>query len=114
MRLTLLILICILLSCHNKRDYEKTSKAIYLINNNLSTVPDSIFSMVNVTSLTISCEGYTVYPPLSALGQDGIGYVELPFIELPETIGSLNKLRTLRVNGTKIKKLPSAITNLIE
>lgn len=53
-----------------------------------------------------------MYPPLSALGEDGISYIEIPLKELPEKIGDLTNLHTLILNGTKITRLPFAITKL--
>ncbi len=110
MRSLLLILLCVFSSCNYQNEPPYT--AIVIINNDLKIIPDSVFSNKDLTSLCISCKGFTTYPPLSAPGEDGVSYVELPLNELPDKIGELTNLKTLKLNCTKVEELPKAITKL--
>ena len=63
----------------------------------------------HLTSLDVGLEGFTIYPPLSGLDT---GHLMLPLTELPDRLGDLSSLESLRINGSRIERLPSSITRL--
>lgn len=111
MRIPHLLLISIIVSCKTRSDHPK-QEMLTIYNNELTTIPDSIFKKKGLTSLNIGCLGFTLHPPLSEAGGDGINYVELPLKELPERIGLLTNLESLKLNGTRITALPASVSKL--
>lgn len=88
---------------------KEQERIITIINDDLSEIPDSVFKVRNLTSLTISMSGFTLYPPLSALREQ---IQTIPLSEIPEEIGNLSSLTNLSINGTKITQLLNSISNL--
>jgi Leucine-rich repeat (LRR) protein len=89
---------------------SKYKESVFIADNNLSSIPDSVFQKTNLTSLSISQAGYTIYPSLSNLGA-GIS-ARMPLAELPEQLGQLRYLEYLKISGSSIKKLPSSFSYL--
>jgi len=102
-KITFLLFIS-LFSCSGKQE-EK----IFLYENDLSKIPDSVIERKELTVLAIGLKGYTIYPPLSALDSTT---PQMPLRELPEGIGDLTNLRSLTVNNTAITTLPLSIVKL--
>jgi Leucine-rich repeat (LRR) protein len=94
--------VLIISGCKNEDRQE-----IVILDNNLSKIPDSVFSKKNLTVLLVSQEGFTIYPPLSALSDD-----LMPLKELPEQLGIFTDLKRLQISGTKIDHLPVSLTKL--
>lgn len=89
---------------------HKNPEAVFIVDNNLSKIPDSVFLKENLSILSISQEGFTLYPPLSSLGSDSIS--KMPLNKLPEQLGELKNLEYLKISGSAIKKLPSSFSKL--
>ena len=81
-----------------------------LSNRNLSVIPDSVFSCIDLEYLNVG-NSFTLYPPLSALGQDTMENMN-HITEIPEDIGRLQHLRVLNICFNNLKTLPKEITKL--
>src|SRR6476660_8115350 len=112
MRLIVALSIFLLFSCNYKTEKRERGRGVLILNNDLATIPDSIFAIPNLSSLIISCEGYTSYPSLHAFDTNEVRYHELPLEKIPEQIGQLTNLTKLVVNGTRIQNLPSSLVKL--
>ena len=120
MRSSILLLITLLISCTNadKEKYlfdrltDEETVIIYLSKYNLDTVPQEIGRLKKVKDLYItmdSTNGWTIYPPLSALHQ----MIEIPpFRQLPEEITELTNIETLGLVGLDLKTLPDSFGRL--
>lgn len=74
-------------------DSNKKVEALFLFNNNLSTLPLEIKNLTAIKNLNLSSN---------------------PLQELPKQIGSLKSLVNLDLDKTKLKELPSEIAELLE
>jgi hypothetical protein len=85
---------------------------IYLNEYKLDSVPEDIEILKGVKRLYISkdsAEGWTFYPPLSALGQDK---ASPPFRYLPKQIAELTTLQSLTLVNLDLVTLPKDIDKL--
>lgn len=120
MRLLLIILTTFLISCSSNEKKkgvfddlaDKETVVIYLSNYYLDSVPRDIVKLRKVKSLCIakdSTNGWTIYPPLSALMQRA----DIPpFRKLPNEITELTNLRNLDLIGLDLKTLPDNFDKL--
>jgi Leucine-rich repeat (LRR) protein len=92
----------IISGCKNENRQE-----IIILDNGLSKIPNSVFSKKDLNVLVVSQEGFTIYPPLSALSDD-----LMPLKDLPEQLGLLTDLERLKISGTKIDHLPVSFIKL--
>jgi leucine-rich repeat protein SHOC2 len=76
----------------------------------LTSIPDSVFEITDVTYLDLGSSDVTFYPPLSALVDSNANEIS----ELPEQIGKLTKLQTLILNSNKLTTLPNGIIKLTD
>lgn len=120
MRLLIITLATFLVSCSqtdkrkglfdNLANEEKV--VIYLTKYHLDSIPSDIGKLKKVKSLYItkdSTNGWTIYPPLSALQQLN----ELPpFRQLPDEISNLSELENLNLTGLDLKTLPDNFNKL--
>jgi Leucine-rich repeat (LRR) protein len=85
---------------------------IYLSEYNLENVPKEIGTLKGVKRLYISkdtIQGWTIYPPLSALGQNKM---TPPFKHLPKEITQLTTLQTLTLVNLDLVTLPDDMYKL--
>lgn len=92
----------------NQDNTDQNKVLIDLSGQQLSQIPESIFTHKDLTHLYLGSKKVTFFPPLSAL-EDGNSN-ELSF--LPEKIGVLTNLRVLILNTNKLTSLPNGITKL--
>jgi len=110
MRTSILIIILILFSCKTRLSSNTT--ALDLSNQKLKSIPDSVFLLVNLKYLYLG-NSFTLYPPLSALGQDGPSGSNMNQIEeISDDIGQLKNLKVLNLTANDLKKLPKEIIQL--
>ncbi len=89
---------------------DENGKEMFIVSNQLNKIPDSVFLQQHLSTLSISIEGYTLYPPLSGLGSSD--FPVMPLAELPERFCELQALKTLKIIGSRLKKLPTCFTAL--
>lgn len=103
-------IIFILLSCTSPPNSKITE--LDLSNQNLSAIPDSVFSLTNLEYLQFG-NRFTLYPPLSALGvEKGSGDSLNRITELPKDIEKLDQLRFLGLCFNDMQSLPKEIVKL--
>ncbi len=86
---------------------------LMLIDNNLTTLPESIGKLINLRVLYLECNNLTALP-------ESIGNLDLTFLDvsnnkltvLPESIGKLTSLARLNLWGNPIKSLPPKLRHL--
>jgi len=78
-----------------------------------SRVPEEVGLLTDATDLTIQVAkpagNWSVYPPLSWYETR---VLKEPFRKLPESIGQLKLLKSLKISGLDIHKLPASISEL--
>jgi hypothetical protein len=106
------------LSCDRTTKEPPVSYVVNLSGYRLKKIPDSVLQNQRITELHLGAVGfgYTVYPPLSALGGEN-GTVSTPEYSnnlqaLPDGICSLKYLRKLNVNFNGLKVLPECFPEL--
>lgn len=109
MKILIPFLLLIILFTNSCKEKEKTI-SIIILDNELKYIPDSVFKKQNLTHLSISQEGYTLYPPLSAMESDTS--FKMPLNQLPDELCKLTQLKALKINGSRIKSLPAGFSNL--
>jgi len=89
-------------------------KKLYLNNNQLVEIPESIGNLINLQELDLSNNQLVEIPEsignLSNLRILYLTYNKL--IKIPESIGNLNNLYYLRLDFNQLEKLPDSISNL--
>ena len=125
MRLILLLASAVLFtSCligkNEKNNFQnligKEDVVLILSDYNLDSIPKDVRLLTSAKRLRIasdsaSLDGYTIYPPLSALGPTyGPGELSIKF--LPKEITGLKNLQTLSLVGLGLEKLPEDFSNL--
>src|SRR5688572_11446778 len=96
------------LQCYETFYYHNTFNFIelYLSNQKLSAIPDSVFSLTNLEYLQLG-NTFTLYPPLSALGGDKPSDDSLNKItKISSDIANLQKLRVLGICFNNLQSLP--------
>jgi Leucine-rich repeat (LRR) protein len=91
---------------------DKEEVTIVLNSYGLDSIPKEIRQLKKAKSLTISfdtLEGWTIYPPLSALNER---IDSPPFNTLPDEITELKNLERLTIHGLDIARLPDNFGNL--
>ena len=108
----------VLITCTSKRDkfdrfQNQEVVVISLQELQVDQIPHEIGYLTNTIDLTIqlekSKEGWAVYPPLSWYEEREL---KEPFLQLPETISNLNKLKSLQLSNMDIHQLPKSISKL--
>ena len=93
---------------------NQTNVIIYLDELNTDRIPKDIGQLAQVTDLTIQLtrpEGdWTIYPPLSWYETREL---KESYRELPQSIGQLQMLKSLRLSNLDIHELPETIANLV-
>jgi Leucine-rich repeat (LRR) protein len=97
-----------ILACTSK--YKTTVSTIDLSNKNLLTIPDSIFSFEQLEYLELG-NSVTLYPPLTALGNDTAVNMN-KITAVPHNIIRLQNLRKLGLGCNNLISLPIEITQL--
>ena len=98
-----------LLSCtsrHNSKVIE-----LDLSNQNLSAIPDSVFSLTNLEYLQLGNVSFTMYPPLSALAADNRDSLN-KIAKIPSDIANLQQLRVFGICFNNLQSLPKEILKL--
>ena len=106
MRIQFAILLLTFLSCKSPTNLKITE--LDLSNQNLSAIPDSVFSLTNLEKLQLG-NSFTIYPPLSLL-RAGKNMNNL--VKIPSNIENLKQLRVLSISFNKLKSLPKEIVKL--
>jgi hypothetical protein len=113
---TLFILAFLFLGCAKKKSLfqsisGRANVEIYLSNYKLDSVPKEIGLLKGVKRLYISKDslGWTIYPPLSALGESKM---TPPFRRLPNEITELTTLQTLTLVNLDLVTLPDRMDRL--
>lgn len=110
MRLLTTLILFIFLGCTSRHNSKVTE--LDLSNQNLSAIPDSIFSLTNLEYLQLG-NSFTIYPPLSALGADKPSGDSLNKIaKIPNDIENLQQLRVLGICFNNLQTLPKEIVKL--
>jgi Leucine-rich repeat (LRR) protein len=100
----------LVLGCSSRKSSEETT--LIISNKGLTAIPDSVFLMTHLESLDLG-NNFTLYPPLSALGQDfSLGEGMNSIAEIPGKISRLRKLRTLGFCFNDLRSLPKDIVDL--
>lgn len=111
MRLTGLLILFLICSC--KSDHRREMKHLDLTNKGLSRIPDSVFNFTCLETLMLGTGGFTVYPPLSALGESVQFAEDRNHIrEIPGTIALLGNLRSLGLSFNDVQVLPEELVYL--
>lgn len=103
-----LLLPCFI-SCSSANDDQPKGEGMFIFGNKIKALPDSVFTKKNLVYLFVGCQGFTIYPPLSGLGDDT---ASATLETLPERIGELSELRKLIIHCTSITHLPASFTRL--
>ena len=112
-RVILAINLSIIFSCTLKTKYNHTD--LDLSNKGLRQLPDSILKIQSLKYLNLG-NAFTLYPPLSALGQDkrSIGKDDNQLTELPEGFTQLKQLKFLNIQANQLRKLPIGFHRLAQ
>ena len=110
MRVVNCIFLVLLLGCSSRNDSMKTS--LILSNKGLTAIPDSILLMTQLEHLDLG-NNFTLYPPLSALGQEygseeGTNKIRM----IPKEISKLHGLRSLGFCFNDLRSLPGEMADL--
>ena len=98
------------MSCSSR--HRLTITTLNLSNQRLTAIPDSIFSLEQLTCLELG-NRFTLYPPLSALGQEyGSGDSMNTITTIPKDIEQLQNLRVLGFCFNDLKSLPTELSSL--
>jgi len=112
MRLPVAIMLFIFLGCTSRHNSKVTE--LDLSNQNLSAIPDSVFSLTSLEYLQLG-NSFTMYPPLSALGADKPTGDSLNKItKIPSEIENLQQLRVFGIRFNNLQYLPKEIVKLRE
>ena len=113
---TFLIIIISVICCapnHVFRDLENEEKVFIALDEyGLDSIPKAIGELKKVKELEIfndSIEGWTIYPPLSAMDQ---WIDEPPFRKIPSELLALDGLEKLTLIGLNIQTLPEDFNKL--
>lgn len=110
MRVLIAILILLFVGCSERKRSQITK--LDLSNQKLSIIPDSVFSLTNLTYLQLG-NSFTFYPPLSALGADmPVGDSLNRIVEISGSIENLQHLRYLCLRCNDLRSLPEEIVKL--
>lgn len=110
MRVSISIILLVVFSCKSRLSSETTT--LDLSNQNLTTIPDSVFSLVNLRVLYLG-NSFTLYPPLSALQQEGPSGSHMnKIIQSSDEIGRLQNLRVLNLTAVDLRSLPKGMIKL--
>lgn len=118
MKIITYIVIFLLLGCKARKanlfesPQNECDVEIYLSKYKLDSVPSDISVLKEVKKLYINSDttkGWTIYPPLSALGNDKS---KPPFRHLPKEITELTKLQSLTLINLDLVALPDNIYRL--
>ena len=110
MRLPFIITLFVFLGCTSRHNSNTTQ--LDLSNQNLTAIPDSVFSLTNLEYLHLG-NSFTLYPPLSALGADKPAGDSLNKIaKIPSDIENLQQLRVFGICFNNLQSLPKEIVKL--
>lgn len=105
--LSFIVLFSILISCKPKSE----TVTLNLCNQSLQVIPDSVFALTKLKSLYLGNE-YTLYPPLSKLGDNPPKESLNRLKSLPKKIERLRSLQVLNLCFNDLESLPSELTKL--
>jgi Leucine-rich repeat (LRR) protein len=92
--------------------HNSTITKLDLSNQKLTAIPDSVFSLEQLRYLDLG-NSFTLYPPLSALGEkNGSGQSMNKITTIPTDIKRLKNLRALRLCFNDLRSLPKEIISL--
>jgi Leucine-rich repeat (LRR) protein len=97
------------LSCRTAKQVHPTE--INLAEKQLQSIPDSILRNHHIEYLNLGVNGYTIYPPLSALGESE-RKLNNQITTLPDAFCRLKKLKTLNLNFNNLQTLPTHFSRL--
>ena len=110
MRFLTALIIALTASCSSR--HYSTITTLDLSNQKLTAIPDSIFSLEQLTYLEFG-NSFTLYPPLSAFGQEyGSGDSMNKITTIPKDIERLRNLKVLGFCFNDLRSLPKEIANL--
>jgi Leucine-rich repeat (LRR) protein len=104
-----LLLITIVFGCHTVKQVYPSE--INLAEKQLQAVPDSVLYNQHIKYLNLGVNGYTIYPPLSALVESE-RTLNNQITSLPDAFCQLKKLQTLNLNFNKLQTLPTHFSRL--
>lgn len=110
MRVLPALIIILTVGCSSRHNSSTTR--LDLSNQKLTAIPDSVFSLEQLTYLELG-NSFTIYPPLSAFEkQDGSGDSMNKITTVPKTIKRLKNLRVLGFCFNDLQSLPKEIISL--
>ncbi len=98
------ILFLVLFGCEPQINLNTTS--VELMNQNLTEIPDSIFSMANLKVLYMG-NSFAMYPPMAITGPN-MNKIK----QLPDKIGQLQNLKVLNLTAVDLRSLSKGIIEL--
>jgi uncharacterized protein YfeS len=111
MKVFLFIVVFLIAGCKSRKHSAITS--LDLSNQNLKTIPDSVFSCENLQYLNLGNSNFTLYPPLSVLAGEGKTGDSLNSIKtISNDIRRLKHLKVLSFCFNDLQSLPSGIAEL--
>ena len=110
MRVLIFLILFLLADCSFSG--EPKVKFVNLSNQKLSAIPDSIYTMDKLEYLDLG-NGFTIYPPLSALSPDELSGESMNQItQISENISQLKQLKVLNVCANDLRSLPNGLVQL--
>ena len=110
MRALTALIIVLTVGCSSR--HKSSTTRLNLSNQKLTVIPDSVFSLEQLTYLELG-NNFTLYPPLSAFEkQDGPGDSMNKITAIPKTIERLKNLRVLGFCFNDLRSLPKEIIRL--
>lgn len=103
---------CCLLFFSCLSDPPDEKRYVDLSSKGLRSVPDSVLEIKNLVFLDLGNDGFTMYPPLSALGENSLGPDANMIESLPEEFTELTELRSLYLHTNELKGLPKGFHRL--
>lgn len=101
----------LLFTCIGCKQPSQT-KSLFYHNKKLTAIPDSVFTLTQLESLQFG-NGFTSYPPLSALGDNyGMSDSANRITEIPKEIRQLSHLRSLGFTRNDLRSIPEEIVSL--